>query len=401
MKRALNLAMAIGLTVCAGVGACSRSPEPAPVERVAEGNEARTKTDTQHEELPKRVTLSPEVRAAVHLETQLVAISSLPATVELTGEIAPDPDRSAQVVARAQGRIIQVVFKEGDWVKAGALLVVLNSPELAHARAALTSATARAGAARQNAERLRNLAAKGLASGQEVAGAAAEARALEADETAARQSLAAFGSGAVDYAGDAARLELRTPIDGYVLKRDALIGQVVSPERVLAVVANLDRAYFLGRLFEKDVSHVTEGANADIRLNAYPKQAFQGEVETIGREIDPSARTVVARIVIKDQGRDLKAGLFGIARVVMKDAASHPVRMVVPLAAVTQIANRDVVFVQEPGGEYAVHPVTLGRSAEGKVEVLEGLRAGERVVTSGVFTLKSVVLKGTFGEEGD
>jgi len=396
--------MAMSLAVFAVLGACNRSPEPPPTEKVTRRSPVRTKEgnpDTHHEELPNRVSLSPQVRAAVHMEVQPVAIASLPATVELTGEIAPDPDRSAQVVARAQGRIVQVSFKEGDWVNAGALLVVLNSPELAHARAALTSASARANAARQNAERLRNLAKKGLASGQELASATADARALEADETAASQSLAAFGPGAGDYTSDAARLELRTPIDGYVLKRDAIVGQVVSPERPLAMIANLDRAYFLGRLFEKDLSHVTEGAKADIRLNAYPKQVFQGDVETIGREIDPSARTVVARIVILNQGRDLKAGLFGVARVVMRDSTTQLSRLVVPSAAVTQIANHDVVFVQEPDGEYAVHPVTLGRSAEGKVEVLEGLRAGEQVVTSGVFTLKSVVLKGTFGEEGD
>ncbi|MDO8433676.1 MAG: efflux RND transporter periplasmic adaptor subunit [Candidatus Binatus sp.] len=396
--------MAMFLAFFVALSACGRSPELPPAEKVAARDASPAqpnKPDTHHEELPSRVSLSPQVRAAVHLEVQPVAIASLPATVELTGEIAPDPDRSAQVVARAQGRIVQVSFKEGDWVKAGALLVVLNSPELAHARAALTSAGARANAARLNAERLRNLAKKGLASGQELATATAEARALEADETAASQSLAAFGSGAGAYTSDAARLELRTPIDGYVLKRNAVAGQVVGPEWVLAVVANLNRAYFLGRLFEKDLSHVTEGAKADIRLNAYPKQVFQGDVETIGREIDPSARTVVARIVIKDQGRDLKAGLFGIARVVMRDSASQPARIVVPLGAITQIANRDVVFVQDPNGEYAVHQVTLGRSAEGRVEVLEGLRAGEQVVTSGVFTLKSVVLKGTFGEEGD
>lgn len=404
MRRSVNIAMAISLAVFAALGACNRSPEPPSTEKVAERNPGRTKEgnpDTHHEELPNRVSLSPQVGAAVHMEVQPVVIASLPLTVELTGEIAPDPDRSAQVVARAQGRIVEVNFKEGDWVKAGAMLVVLNSPELAHARAALTSASARADAARQNAERVRQLAKKGLASGQELAGASAEARALEADETAARQSLAAFGARAGEYQSDAARLELRTPIDGYVLKRGAIVGQVVSPERVLAVIANLNRAYFLGRLFEKDLSHVTEGAKADIRLNAYPKRAFQGEVETIGREIDPAARTVVARIVIKDQGRDLKAGLFGIARVAMRDSGRQPARLVVPLAAVTQIANRDVVFVQEPGGEFAVHPVTLGRSAEGRIEVLEGLRAGEQVVTSGVFTLKSVVLKGTFGEEGD
>lgn len=417
MKCAVHIAAVVCLLVSsATLGACNRNPkEPssAKVEQehdrgsalqAAAADSATTepdKADTQHQELPNKVLLSPEVRAAVHLATQPAKNASLPSTVELTGEIAPDPDRSAQVVARGQGRIVEVNFKEGDWVKAGAVLVVLNSSELAHARAALMSASARANAARQNAERVRQLAKKGLASGQELAGATAEGRALEADETAARQSLAAFGASAGEYQSDAARLELRTPIDGYVLKRDAILGQVVSPERVLAVIANLNRAYFLGRLFEKDLSHVTEGAKADIRLNAYPKRVFQGQVETIGREIDPAARTVVARIVMKDQGRDLKAGLFGIARVAMKDSGRQPDRLVVPLVAVTQIANRDVVFVQEPGGEFAVHPVTLGRSAEGKTEVLEGLRAGEQVVTSGVFTLKSVVLKGTFGEEGD
>jgi len=277
MKRSVNIAMAMSLAVFAASGACNRSPEPPPTEKVAERIAARTKPDrpdTQHEELPNRVSLSPQVRAAVHMEVQPVETASLPSTVELTGEIAADPDRSARVVARAQGRIVQVSFKEGDWVKAGALLAVLNSPELAHARAALTSASARADAARQNAERGLNLAKKGLASGQELAVATAEARALEADETAARQSLAAFGPGAGDYTSDAARLELRTPIDGYVLKRDAVVGQVVSPERILAVIANLNRAYFLGRLFEKDLSRVTEGAQADIRLNAYPKRVF-------------------------------------------------------------------------------------------------------------------------------
>ena len=71
----------------------------------------------------------------------------------------------------------------------------------------------------------------------------------------------------------------------------------------------------------------------------------------------------------------------------------------VPLSAVTRIADRDCVFVHQPDGDFEVHHVTLGRSAAGRVEIVVGLRAGEQVAIDGVFTLKSAVLKGTFGEE--
>jgi len=71
----------------------------------------------------------------------------------------------------------------------------------------------------------------------------------------------------------------------------------------------------------------------------------------------------------------------------------------VPLTAVTRLANKDVVFVRQPDGDFELHDVTLGRSAQGRVEILGGLRAEEVVVVDGVFTLKSAILKGTFGEE--
>ena len=76
-----------------------------------------------------------------------------------------------------------------------------------------------------------------------------------------------------------------------------------------------------------------------------------------------------------------------------------PPHLVIPLGAVTELAGRPSVFVRHPDGHFTVHAVTLGRSAGGRVEVLSGLRAGEEVVIDGTFTLKSVLLKGSFGEE--
>jgi cobalt-zinc-cadmium efflux system membrane fusion protein len=407
-----------GLVILAAVGAvtCSkertepgraadhapREPQP-PSQRAhaggtTSGPSPHQDESEQHEELPNKVRLPPAVARAAGLKTAPTVLDSLPTTVDLTGEIAADPDRSARLAARIPGRIIDVPVKEGDRVTAGQTVAILESPELARARAALASALARAKSARLNADRLKSLEAKSLASGQEASAAEAEAASLDAEVSAAKQTLSALGQGEVEARNGSARVTIRTPLAGFVLSRDAVRGQSVDAEHVIAVIGDLDRVYFLGRLFEKDLSRMTVGASAEVRLNAYPSEAFDGKIETIGRQLDPAARTVTARIVVRNHGDLVKVGLFGTARVVVGPAETPVKRVVVPLAAVTRVADKDVVFVLQPDGDFELHPVTLGRTAGGRVEVLSGLRAGERVVTEGVFTLKSAVLKSTFGE---
>lgn len=355
--------------------------------------------ESEHEQLPTKVRLEPEVVRSAGIKTAPATSDSLPATVDLTGEIAADPDRSARLAARVPGRIVDVKAKEGDRVKAGQTVAILESPELARARATLASASARAKAARLNADRLNNLEAKSLASGQEVAAAAAEAAALDAEVGAAKQTLSAFGQGADDAQGSSARVTIRTPLAGFVLSRDAVQGQTVTAEHVIATVGDLEHAYFLGRLFEKDLARVKVGASAEVRLNAYPDDVFGATIETIGRQLDPAARTVTARILVRNHGDLVKVGLFGTARVVVGRAEAATKRVVVPLSAVMRVASRDVVFVRQPDGDFELHPVTVGHTAGGRVEILSGLRPGEAVVVEGAFTLKSAILKGTFGEE--
>jgi cobalt-zinc-cadmium efflux system membrane fusion protein len=377
-----------------------RTPAPGPTPAADGPAPTPHQDETEaHEELPTKVRLRADVVKSAGIEAAPAVLDNLPATVDLTGEIAADPDRSARLAARVPGRVIAVKAREGDRVKAGQVIAVLESPELARARATLASATARARAARLNADRLRSLEGKNLASGQEVAAASAEAAALDADAAAARQTLSAFGQTTDEANGGSARVTIRTPLGGFVLSRDAVQGQTVTPEHVLAVVGDLERAYFLGRLFEKDLARVKVGAGTEVRLNAYPNEVFAGTIETIGRQLDPAARTVTARILVRNHGDLVKVGLFGTARVVVGPAETPARRVVVPLSAVTKVASREVVFVRQPDGDFELHPVTVGRSAAGRVEILGGLRPGEQVVTKGVFTLKSTILKSTFGEE--
>ncbi|MGQ0508760.1 MAG: efflux RND transporter periplasmic adaptor subunit [Myxococcaceae bacterium] len=352
--------------------------------------------EREHPGLPDKVKLPAAVIGAAGIRTAAIETAVLPVTVDLTGEVSADPDASAQVSLPVAVRVVEVHFKEGQRVKAGDVLVVAESPELARARAALSGAQAKARTAAANAKRLASLAEKGLAAGQELSAAAGEAESAEAEERAARQTLTAFGAIAQS---KSARLSLTAPIDGFVLSRDAVVGQNLPAEHMLARIARFERAYFLARVFEKDLGRLKQGASAEVRLNAYPDEVFVGTVETVGRQLDASARTVVARILLTDANDRLREGLFGTARIAMNEEATGPARPVVPLVAVTQIARRNVVFVQQADGDFEVHPVELGHSAGGRVEVLSGLRAGEQVVVDGVFTLKSAVLKETFGED--
>jgi cobalt-zinc-cadmium efflux system membrane fusion protein len=409
--RCANVAVALILVV----GGCSKGSGDAtrPVERAAakdrppdKGSDASSFAPAphsdeaeEHEDLPTKVRLPSSVVRAAGIRTAPAALDSLPATVDLTGEIAVDPDRSAQLSARVPGRIVEVRVKEGDHVKAGQAVAVLDSPELARARATLAAVAARGKSARLNADRLRNLEGKALASGQEVAAADAEAAALDADVAAARQTLSALGQAAEQADGRGARVTIRTPLAGFVISRDAVQGQSVTAEHVIAMIGDLDRVYFLGRLFEKDLAKVRVGAATEVRLNAYASEVFEGSIETIGRQIDPAARTVTARILVRNHGDLVKVGLFGTARVVIDSAEAQGKHVVVSHAAVTRIANKDVVFVRQPDGDFELHPITLGRSAAGRVEILSGLRTGEVVVVDGVFSLKSAILKRTFGEE--
>lgn len=388
-----------GMLLVLGCAKSTSSAPASPSASEAEGQESGGHKDEreEHAELPRRVRLTDQVVAAAGIKTAPATAQSLPATVDLTGEITADPDHAARITARTSGRIVEVHFKEGDRVQAGALLVVLESADISRTRAELRSVQARAQAAQQNATRLEALSRSGLAAGQEVATAQAEAAALAATAAASQRTLVA--AGAKEGEPGLARLEVRAPIAGAILQRNAIQGQTVEVGHLFADLADLQTAYFVGRLFEKHLARVQVGAKADVRLNAYPGEVFQGTVERIGQQLDPLARTVVARIAIQNRNELLKVGLFGKARVTVPDVAPQRSQLVVPLDAVVRVAQDDVAFVRQPDGHFEIHPLKLGRSAAGQVEVISGLRVGEQVVVQGAFSLKSVFLKNTFGEE--
>ena len=391
----------LGCVLCLALG-CSKGSrdertKERPDDRSASVAGSAHTDEPEHESLPKRVRLPDEVIVAAKIRTFPVARERLAPTLVLPGEVAADPDRSARVSSPAAGRLERVTFREGTAVKKGDLLAVIRVPDLGKARASYTATAARAAAARADADRLEILADKRLAATQEVVTAKAEAEALEAEAHAADEQLRAMGTGA----GGGAELVLRAPVSGTIIARDAVVGQPVTPDETIASIADLSEVWFLARVFEKDLGRLRVGARADVNLNAYPDDVFPGEIEYVGLQIDPAARTLTARVRLTNRNDLLRIGLFGAARIATSDAAPQSSVLVVPRSAITEIADKHVAFVREPDGDFEMHEVVLGDRSVGKVAIVSGLREGEPVVADGVFTLKSVVLKGTFGEEGE
>lgn len=351
-----------------------------------------------HHELPRHVKLKPEVAKAAGIGTRLVVRQKLVPTRKLAGEITVDPDRSARISSPVAGKLEEVRLREGATVKKGDVMAVLRVPELGRIHGLQSAAAARAKAARANADRLQGLVQKQLATEQALLDAQAEADAQQAEARALSGQLGAMGSSSGG-SGAPFLLAIRSPVAGVVVSRDAMVGQPVAAEQILGTVADLSEMWFLARLFEKDLEHVRVGAPVDVQLNAYAAERFSGTIDLIGQQIDPVARTVTARIRLKNREGFLRFGLFGTAIVGIAAENDAEPRLVIPRDAVTEIAGKQVVFVLQADGDYELHPVVLGVGAPGLVEVISGLREGERVVSEGVFTLKSLVLKSSLGED--
>jgi cobalt-zinc-cadmium efflux system membrane fusion protein len=132
-----------------------------------------------------------------------------------------------------------------------------------------------------------------------------------------------------------------------------------------------------------------------VRVDTYPDRTFSGQLTYVSDLIDPQTRTAKVRCVVANADGALKLDMF--ARVAIPTAERRQ-GIAVPQAAVQHVANAPIVFVRESATTFARRDVTLGATADGRVEVLKGLRTGEVVVSYGSFYLKTALLRDLLGE---
>jgi cobalt-zinc-cadmium efflux system membrane fusion protein len=327
----------------------------------------------------------------------------LDAPIEATAVIELNGDRVAKISARTSGRLVKIAASQGDAVKTGQALAWFDSPELGQAWAEYAKARGRAELARNNLQREETLFGKKISPEKDVIRARQELAEAEADFAFAHEK---FHLLAIDIdqfekkqVGDQHPLiAVTSPISGSVIERVATQGEVVSPDKTLFTVADLSKLWVIIDIYEKDLGRVKTGTTVKVSTTAYAEKSFPGVISHLGDVMDEKTRTVKARVVVENADRLLKPGMFATVTIDVKGEQTQKAIMVSDGAVLMDGEDR-FVFVRTGPETFVKKDIKTGKIFGERVEVVEGLAAGDQVVVKGAFTLKSELKKEELAEE--
>lgn len=375
------------------LAACGRSREAAPAEP-PKGASPPDAGDAHVD--PNAVKVDEGMLRDLRITTATVESRTGAEDVTLLGELAVDERSYAEVGVPVPARAMRLMAAPGDQVRAGQTLVELQSPELGRLRAEYVSAQARVALADGVLKRKRDLAAEKIVPLREVQEAESDNTQAQASLRAASAALTALGvppsaSGDVE-SRDAATFALRSPISGVVLERNIVQGQMLEPATPAYRIANVSTLWLTVHAFERDAVRIAKGANARLTFSALPGEQFRGIVSLLGGQVSKESRTVPIRIDVRNDRGLLRPGMSATAAVPVGESKT-PV-LTVPVAAVQRVRNEWCVFLPKDASTFEIRKIGRGRDLGDEVEVLSGLKAGEKIVVEGAFLLKSQADKG-------
>jgi len=182
-------------------------------------------------------------------------------------------------------------------------------------------------------------------------------------------------------------LPVSAPMSGFVIEKNVVSGQMVDAGMKLYRLADLGIVWVLAQVYEQDLAFVQLGQEAVVKVASMPDREFRGRVTFVYPTVDEKTRTAKVRLEFENPGYFLKPGMFVSAQIQSELADSA---VLVPESAVLRSGAKNTVFVALAGGKFEARDVALGVESEnGFIQVINGLSAGERVVTSGQFLLDS------------
>jgi cobalt-zinc-cadmium efflux system membrane fusion protein len=335
------------------------APEPV-VSLVHEGDLLR---------IPEKSPLRSSLAVATLTEQTIAAPFVLPAVVEA------DPGRLFKATPPLAGRIIRLGKQLGDEVKIGDVLFVIDAPDLAQANADAQKAQSALNLAKYNLERQRELDKAELGVGRDLEQAQSdyEQAASEAARAGARLRQAGAKTG-TSYADG--KLAVRSPLSGRVVELAAAEGSYWNDATAaLMTVADLSQVFISANAQEKDLAQLYVGQQAIIKLDAFV-DPLKGQVRYVGALLDTDTRTVKVRVPFDNRDGRLKPGMFAEATLL-----AHPhTGIAVPLAAIIQSGFNSRAYVEVKPWQFEPRNLKLGAQIGEQVEVLSGLKSGERIV---------------------
>lgn len=378
LNRSFNiLAGAIGvlaLSACGrgdGNGDNAATMDMSPEEHARmQGGGAQGEVDATGAVIRQPVHLTAEQENALGIVYTTVGSEALERSIRTVGLVKAAEDRVADVTVKISGFVESLfVSTTGESVRRGQALFELYSPDLVAAQEELLTALRLAARVDPTAEEASRSARQMLQAAR---------RRLSYWDITDRQIQRLEDSGEVTKT-----LTIVSPVNGIVLEKSVLVGQMVMPGAALYQIADLSLVWIEGDVFERDLQFVRLGARAHFEVAAYPGEHFMGEVSFVYPTIDIDSRTNRVRIAVRNPDLRFKPGMFAT----MFFDTQLPEALVVPLEAVLLTGERNLVFVRDEDGMLVAREIVMGSQAGDLVQVLSGLSAGETIVASANFLI--------------
>ena len=434
-----------------------RGPDSTEVKVTAEAGKAGG-GDEHGEGEGEEVMLTPETREAAGLEIEGVTERPAVALLRVTGTVETNQQQTQQATPLVGGRVERVNVVLGDTVRAGQVLAIISSPQIAQMhgklheaettlalaernlqrvtraenRVAVLSAKAKLDEADATLRRTRRLIELGAGAGKDLIAAETAYKTAKAEydfqsnislnrevqearaavETARvdvahirdeMRSLGvhiAAGERDHDHSRDTSVVAVVAPVSGAVTERLVNAGAGVEPGTSLFTIANTSTVWVIANVPEAQLGVLRPDTPAEVRSAALGGEAFAGRVNYIDPRLDEETRTGKVRVELQNPSGRLKAGMFVEVGFQAGTGGAEGQELVVREEAIQRVGERTVVFVPKEDEEngFEVREVQVGAVRDGYARVLGGLRLGEKVVTKGSFTLKAQMQKGEMGD---
>lgn len=378
-------------------------------------------------------------KSALGLRVTTVAKKPLPMTIETTGKIEAIPTWQFEQHSLVSGRIINILVKQGEYVHARQPLVLLDSPEInelasetlktkteleyqiaettAELDAEIKQNQTQFDLAQIEVKRNEKLFAEGIAAQRTWQQATADMKLAESrlkaatakkeivlkslrarlnivnDSLSHRLGQLGVSKDRLNEMYKTSRTILTVPVlasrEGMVAQVSAAIGQSIGTTDELFKISNLRKVWATADIYEDDVSRMTTGQSVALNVAAYPHDTFHGTLTYIGTEMDPDKRTLPVRAEITNLDQRLKPDMYAQLHI----QTSAPVQTIMlPKEALVDSTGHNLVFVETKDG-YQPTRVKTGRSLGDQIEILAGLKEGQRVIVEGAFQLDAELLK--------
>ena len=331
---------------------------------------------------PMTVDLAPTSRADVSQTLTVVG--------NLVGE------QTVAVVPKAAGRLEAVYVKLGDPVARGQRIAKIEDREIFEqvkqaeaayevARATIRQREADLKFSETNLSRSRELFGRQLLPKQTLDDADARYQASTAQLELARAQLTQSQSRLDELRINLANTVIVSPVNGFVARRNADAGAFVSTNVPVVDVVDISLVRLVANIVEKDLRRIESGEAAKVEVDAFPGETFAGRVARVAPVLDPATRTAQIEVEIPNPGTRLKPGMYARVSLTIEERAKA---LTVPSNALVNIEGRRGVFVAQDNMA-AFRPVDVGIEDAARVEILSGIKDGDRVVTTGAGALQN------------